>query len=85
MILSVDEEQKQVQKGSIMNKIGVIEKFDGTEKLFDYKALLRRTIGKSDVASLNMLSDFARKNNAKRLVIRNMDSTLDGWLIEALN
>lgn len=85
MILSVDEEQKQVQKGSIMNKIGVIEKFDGTEKLFDYKALLRRTIGKSDVASLNILSDFARKNNAKRLVIRNMDSTLDGWLIEALN
>ena len=68
-----------------MNKIGVIEKFDGTEKLFDYKALLRRTIGKSDVASLNILSDFARKNNAKRLVIRNMDSTLDGWLIEALN
>ena len=85
MILSVDEEQRQVQKGSIMNKIGVIEKFDGTEKLFDYKALLRRTIGKSDVASLNILSDFARKNNAKRLVIRNMDSTLDGWLIEALN
>ena len=85
MILSVDEEQTQVQKGSIMNKIGVIEKFDGTEKLFDYKALLRRTIGKSDVASLNILSDFARKNNAKRLVIRNMDSTLDGWLIEALN
>ena len=85
MILSVDEEQKQVQKGSIMNKIGVIEKFDGTEKLFDYKALLRRTIGKSDVASLNILSDFARKNNAKRLVIRNMDSTLDGLLIEALN
>jgi len=65
-----------------MNKIAVATHVNGSQSLHTLKKIFEIGNGKPEHKRMQMLADWCYCRGIKKLEVKNMDGTLDGWIIK---